>query len=285
MTRLPTLLTSIVVLAVCIGLNVHRYPVVWESMRAASPSLNVPVPSESTSQEVTAASQMGSAATPTPERTTIPSEIPSEPAHDASQNAVVSDDDSQITVEKEVTPVANSPPKANVDATSEDSHVSDTPENAGTGPPVDGPDADSSDQEAKTEEMVPVDSVPDTEQMDTETNPEDQGEESAKNSVGESTEVAKNAVTPPPKPDVVAVDRPVELVALDGEDAATASRAKEYEKHEVVLTSQKRSLVSRPSAVAQSGWVVRERPFSREEIRDWLRQGSHSSSDHQEQSR
>ena len=39
MSRLPMMLTSIIVVAVCIGLNVHRYPVAWEYMRLAVSSL------------------------------------------------------------------------------------------------------------------------------------------------------------------------------------------------------------------------------------------------------
>lgn len=40
MSRLPTILISIAVVAICIGLNVHRYPMAWEYMRLAAPSLN-----------------------------------------------------------------------------------------------------------------------------------------------------------------------------------------------------------------------------------------------------
>ena len=48
MPRLLTLLISIVVLTICIGLNVHRYPMVWNQMREAGPVISVSVSSKDT---------------------------------------------------------------------------------------------------------------------------------------------------------------------------------------------------------------------------------------------
>ncbi len=58
MSRLPMMLTSIAVVAVCIGLNVHRYPVAWEYMRLAVSSLR-PMDNSDGTMDVTTGTTSG----------------------------------------------------------------------------------------------------------------------------------------------------------------------------------------------------------------------------------